>query len=103
MLIRHSKMMLCDMFTVMCLLSMFGLLSVCVRVGGGRRGWRVLWGGVWRGQSVCGGVWGVWVGDRHVDAWVSLGCACCVGWCARLLLLPRSCVVPVLSYNLDYG
>ena len=29
--------------------------------------------------------------------------AYCVRWCARLLLLMRSCVVPMLFYKLDYG
>ena len=61
------------------------------------------WGVVWRGQSVCDCVWSVEMGDRHADVWVLLGGACRAGRCARLLLLLRSCAVPMLSYNRDYG
>ena len=39
----------------------------------------------------------------HVDVGVLLDGACCVGWCTRLLLLLRLCVVLTLFYNLDYG
>ena len=91
------------MFTVTCLLYVFGPLSVCVLAGRGQHDWRALLIGVCCGRSVCDCVWGVEIGDRLVDVWVSLGGACCVGWCARLLLLLRSCVVPMLSYNLDHG
>ena len=58
---------------------------------------------MWCGQSVCDCVWGVGMGDRHANVWVLLDGACCVGWCARLLLLLRLCAVQMLPYNLDYG
>ena len=79
------------------------VVCVCVLAGRGWHDWRALLIGVCCGRSVCDCVWGVEIGDRLVDVWVSLGGACCVGWCARLLLLLRSCVVPMLSYNLDHG
>ena len=60
-------------------------------------------GVVWRGQSVCDCVWGVEMGDRHVDVWFLLDGACCMEWCTRLLLLLHSCAVPMLFYNTDYG
>ena len=63
----------------------------------------MLWGVVWRGQSVCDCVRGVEMGDRHADVWVLFDGACSVRWCARLLLLMRSCVVPMLFYKLDTG
>ena len=87
------------MFTMTCLLSVFGLLSVCVLAGRGWHDWCVLWGVVWRGQSACDCVWGVETGDWHVDVGVLLDGA----WCTRLLLLLRLCVVLTLFYNLDYG
>ena len=93
----------CFLFTVTCQLAVFRLLSVCVLAGGGWRDWRVLCGLAWRGRLVCDCVWDVVMGDRHVDVWVLLDGACCEGWCARLLLLLRSCAVLMLSYNLDYG
>ena len=77
------------MFTVTCQLSVFGLLSVCVLAGGGWHDRRVLWGVVWRGRLVCDCVWGVEMGDRHVDVWFLLDGACCVEWCTRLLLIFR--------------
>ena len=51
---------------------------------------------------------GVWaavceMGDRDASVWVLINGACCVGWCMRLLLLLRPCVVPMLYYSLDYG
>ena len=76
---------------------------MCVLAGRGWYDWRVLWGVVWRGQSVCDCVWGVEAGDWHVDVWVLLDGACCVEWFTRLLLLLRSCGVLMLFYNLDYG
>ena len=87
-------MMPCYMFTVTCQLLVFGLLYAY---------WCVLWGVMWRGQSVCDCVWGVEAADWHVDVWVLLHGACCVEWFTRLLLLLRSCVVLMLFYNLDYG
>ena len=99
----HLLMMPCYMFTVTCLLSVFGPCSVCVPAGGGWHDWCMLWGVMWRGRSVCDCVWGVETGDRHADVWVLLDGAWRVGRRPRLLLLLRSCVVPILSYNLDYG
>ena len=98
---RHLSMMPCYMLTVTCQLSVFGLLSVCVLAGGGWHNWRVPWGVVWRGQSVCDCVRGVEMGDRHADVWVLFDGVYCVRWCARLLLLMRSWVVPMLFYKLE--
>ena len=73
-------------FTVTCLRYVFGLLFVCALAGGGWHDcdWRALLIGVCCGRSVCACVWGVEIGDRLVDVCVSLGGACCVGWCAPL-------------------
>ena len=100
----HLLMMPCYiMLTMTCLLSEFGLLSVCVLAGRGWHDWCLLWGVVWRGQSACDCVWGVETGDWHVDVGVLLDGTCCVEWCTRLLLLLRLCVVLTLFYNPDYG
>ena len=78
-------------------------VRTCGRGGGGWQDRRVLCGLAWRGRLVCDCVWDVVMGDRHVDVLVLLDGACSEGWCARLLLLLRSCAVLMLSYNLDYG
>ena len=78
----HLLMIPCYMFTVTCLLSVIGPLSVCVPAGGGWHDWCVLWGVMWRGRSVCDCVWDVETGDRHADVWVLLDGACHVGRCA---------------------
>ena len=52
--------------------------------GRGWHDWRVLWGVVWPGQSVCDCVWGVEMVDRHADVWVLLdGVRGCCYFCVR--------------------
>ena len=81
----HLLMMPCYMFTVTCLLSVFGPLSVCVPAGGGWHDCCVLWGVMWRGRSVCVGCW---------DGWSAYGCLGLAWWC---LLRGAVCAAAVAS------